>query len=235
MISRDRVTTSAPQIKSLSPPLTPLIGHRPRLEHPRPPHRVPTLPVLQIAPVNAVDLRTMKFAVFLATAATGALALRETVQQAALHARSLLHSESILTLSSVFSEAVNPSLSGQPFAYDLFPHALSLFTLPFVACLYRFADVRLTEYYCDCSKDGTPTLLLMDLEITTRNMGHGSPLSLSIDTTPPKGIYSIASLPRMNLNGRMELLQGKKEVLPLFPCPFPAHISVWCLCVLESR
>jgi hypothetical protein len=52
----------------------------------------------------------------------------------------------------------------------------------------------------------------MNLEITTRNLNHGSPLSVSIDTTPPKGTYSIASLPRMNLNGRMEKLESKKEV-----------------------
>jgi hypothetical protein len=68
----------------------------------------------------------------------------------------------------------------------------------------------------------------MDLEITTRNMGHGSPLSVSIDTTPPKGIYSIASLPRMNLNGRMELVKGKKEVHTpsriLIPVPIPVPL-----------
>jgi hypothetical protein len=74
----------------------------------------------------------------------------------------------------------------------------------------------LTEYYADCSSDGTPTLLLMDLEITTRNLNHGSPLSVSIDTTPPKGIYSIASLPRMNLNGHMTKITGEKEVALLF-------------------
>jgi hypothetical protein len=78
--------------------------------------------------------------------------------------------------------------------------------------LYESSNCRLTEYYCDCSKDGTPTLLLMDLEITTRNLKNGSPLAVSIDTTPPKGIYSVASLPRMNLNGRMVKVEGEKEV-----------------------
>jgi hypothetical protein len=79
--------------------------------------------------------------------------------------------------------------------------------------LYKSSiNYRLTEYYCDCSKDGTPTLLLMDLEITTRNLKNGSPLAVSIDTTPPKGIYSVASLPRMNLNGRMVKVEGEKEV-----------------------
>jgi hypothetical protein len=52
----------------------------------------------------------------------------------------------------------------------------------------------------------------MDLEITTRNLKNGSPLGVSIDTTPPKGIYSVASLPRMNLNGRMVKVEGEKEV-----------------------
>ena len=54
--------------------------------------------------------------------ASSAYALRETVQQAALHARRLLHDETILTLSSVFSEEVNSVLAGQPFAWvSLFP------------------------------------------------------------------------------------------------------------------
>jgi hypothetical protein len=43
-------------------------------------------------------------------------------------------------------------------------------------------------------------------------MNHGSPLAITIETTPPKGIYSVASLPRMNLNGRMEQLVTKEEV-----------------------
>jgi hypothetical protein len=55
-------------------------------------------------------------------------------------------------------------------------------------------------------------VLLMDLEITTRNLKNGSPLSVSIDTTPPKGIYSVASLARMNLNGRMVKVEGEKDV-----------------------
>jgi hypothetical protein len=53
------------------------------------------------------------------------------------------------------------------------------------------------------------------VEITTKNLNHGSPLSLTIDTTPPKGIYSVASLPRMNLNGRMIKIQDEKEVFLL--------------------
>jgi hypothetical protein len=53
------------------------------------------------------------------------------------------------------------------------------------------------------------------VEITTKNLNHGSPLSLTIDTTPPKGIYSVASLPRMNLNGRMIKIKNKEEVFLL--------------------
>jgi hypothetical protein len=55
----------------------------------------------------------------------------------------------------------------------------------------------------------------MNVEITTKNLNHGSPLSLTIDTTPPKGIYSVASLPRMNLNGRMIKIKNKEEVFLL--------------------
>ena len=51
----------------------------------------------------------------------------------------------------------------------------------------------------------------MDVEITTQNLKHGSPVSVCVESTPPKGIYSVASLPRMNLNGRMEKLIGKAE------------------------
>ena len=53
----------------------------------------------------------------LATSALGAAAARETVQDAALSARRLLHKESILTISSIFDPTVNPTLAGQPFAY----------------------------------------------------------------------------------------------------------------------
>jgi len=49
--------------------------------------------------------------------AISALAARETVQDAALSARKLLHTESILTISSIFDSTVNPTLAGQPFAY----------------------------------------------------------------------------------------------------------------------
>jgi hypothetical protein len=47
-----------------------------------------------------------------------AFAAHETVQEAALSARKLLKKESVLTLSSIFKEEVNPSLAGQPFGYS---------------------------------------------------------------------------------------------------------------------
>jgi len=55
----------------------------------------------------------------------------------------------------------------------------------------------------------------MDLEITTRNLKHGSPMSACVDSTAPKGTYSKASLPRMNLNGVISKLETKKEVKPV--------------------
>jgi len=122
---------------------------------------------------------------------------RETIQDAAVHARQLLHRESVMTLTSIFDPDVNPTLAGQPFAY---------------AYSMRRAYDRLTEYYCDCSADGTPTVLLLEPAITTRNMKHGSPMSACIDSTAPNGTYSKASLPRMNLNGVMTKIEGKKEV-----------------------
>jgi hypothetical protein len=59
--------------------------------------------------------------VILALLVTCALAAHETVQEAALSARALLYKESILTLSSIFTEDVNPSLAGQPFGYIPWP------------------------------------------------------------------------------------------------------------------
>src|SRR5436190_1449188 len=140
------------------------------------------------------------FVAFVCLVSVVVLAARETVQDAALSARNLLRNESILTLSSIFKADVNPTLAGQPFAYP--PPKIR-------------SDYSLTEYYADCSRDGNPTLLLMNLEITTKNLNHGSPLSVSIETTPLKGIYSIASLPRMNLNGKMVKIQDKNEVSPV--------------------
>jgi hypothetical protein len=149
-------------------------------------------PTMRLLPILALTTSAL---------AAAAAAARETVQDAALSARKLLHKESILTISSIFDPTVNPTLAGQPFAYT-----------PILPSSGNSNYSRLTEYYADCSSDGNPTLLLMNLEITTRNMNHGSPLAISIETTPPKGIYSVASLPRMNMNGRMEKLTSKKEV-----------------------
>lgn len=56
-------------------------------------------------------------------------------------------------------------------------------------------------------------LLLMDIGMSMRNFIHGSPLSVSIGTTPPKGVYSAVSLPRMNLNGRVARITDREEVL----------------------
>jgi hypothetical protein len=139
----------------------------------------------------------MNYLLALLLAAAHAYGSRETIQDAVVHARKLLHGESVMTLASIFDPDVNPTLAGQPFAYAL---------------VAGWVDGRLTEYYADCSADGTPTVLLMDVEITTKNMKHGSPMSACIDATVPNGTYSKASLPRMNLNGVMAKLETKKEV-----------------------
>jgi hypothetical protein len=65
----------------------------------------------------------MKLVLLASLVVSSVLAARETVQEAALSARNLLHNESILTLSSIFTEDVNPSLAGQPFAYFLAPQS----------------------------------------------------------------------------------------------------------------
>ena len=97
---------------------------------------------------------------------------------------------------------------------DLLPIGQSAISRPTICVIPHKIDLSsLTEYYSDCSKDGNPTLLLMDMGITTRNLNHGSPLSVTINSTPPKGFYSPASLPRMNLNGRMTKVTEKEGVL----------------------
>ena len=116
-----------------------------------------------------------------------------------------------MTVTSIFQEDVNPTLAGQPFAYFFIRNLMS--------------NSSLTEYYADCSVNGNPILLLMDLEITTRNLKHGSALSVCIETTPPKGVYSVASLPRMNLNGQMVKLEDSEDVhLPFTSTPNPTLV-----------
>ena len=44
-------------------------------------------------------------------------ALVESVEEAAVHARQLLQTERVGTLSSIFASQVNATLAGQPFAY----------------------------------------------------------------------------------------------------------------------
>ena len=68
----------------------------------------------------------------------------------------------------------------------------------------------------------------MNLEMTTRNLNHGSALSVCIETTPPKGIYSVASLPRMNLNGQMVKLEDKEDVCSLLLYNTQPHCCGTC-------
>ena len=62
---------------------------------------------------------TMKVILLASIAVSLVLAARETIQEAAVSARTLLYKENIFTLSSIFEANVNPTLAGQPFAYVL--------------------------------------------------------------------------------------------------------------------
>ena len=64
---------------------------------------------------------------------------RPTVEEAAVQARKLLRSETISTLSTVFSAGEKHGLEGQP--------------------------IGLMEYYADCSENGNPTLFVPHLKL----------------------------------------------------------------------
>jgi hypothetical protein len=94
--------------------------HQSHHTHPIPePHHHPITSLSPFYPVlnqSSKLLVAMKLVLQALLLASSAYALRETVQEAALHARRLLREETVLTLSSVFSEEVNSVLAGQPFA-----------------------------------------------------------------------------------------------------------------------
>ena len=64
-------------------------------------------------------MRNIYIFLFLIVGRFAAFAARETVHDAALSARKLLKTESVLTLTSIFTQEVLPSLAGQPFGYPL--------------------------------------------------------------------------------------------------------------------
>ena len=68
----------------------------------------------------------MKYLAALLLAAARIHGARETIQDAAVHARQLLHGENVLTLTSIFDPDVNPTLAGQPFAYGALSASLML-------------------------------------------------------------------------------------------------------------
>jgi hypothetical protein len=74
-------------------------------------------PSLDLSHSNGGAHGSMRYFLALLLAATNAFGARETIQDAALHARQLLHGESVMTLTSIFDPDVNPTLAGQPFAY----------------------------------------------------------------------------------------------------------------------
>jgi Pyridoxamine 5'-phosphate oxidase len=66
-------------------------------------------------------------------------------------------------------------------------------------------------------------MLLVNLALITRNWAHGSPVSLTVGTTPPPGILSPASLPRMSLNGRLEKITDRGEQRAALQCYLARH------------
>lgn len=83
-------------------------------------------------------------------------AQRQTVEEAAVDARHMLMQESEGTLLSVYQSGVapDPRLVGVP--------------------------IGIMEYFADCSKDGSPTMLMLDIAPATRNYKAGSNLTLSL-------------------------------------------------------
>ena len=82
---------------------------------------------------------------------------------------------------------------------------------------------RLTEYYADCSADGQPTILLLDLEVTVRNHNFGSPIAFSVQQSYNKTTYSPASLRRMNLNGKIVKLSSEDSIKEASKCYLSKH------------
>lgn len=111
---------------------------------------------------------------------------RQTIDEAIVAARHMVHHETIGTLGSTFTSEVNSDLAGQPFA--------------------------LMDYFADCSDNGNPTLIMMTVEISFRNNMHGSKLTLSLRQHPEEPVYSIARLPRLALFGNVTEVTDESEV-----------------------
>ncbi|CCG81884.1 Putative uncharacterized protein [Taphrina deformans PYCC 5710] len=115
----------------------------------------------------------------LSTLAT-AYAQRQTLYEAALDARRMIHNESEGTLLSVYQAGVAPTMEliGTP--------------------------IGIMEYFADCSSNGSPTMLLLDIAPATRNYQAGSSLTLSLRdhsyTNPLQ-------------HGRMYMVGGLKKII----------------------
>jgi hypothetical protein len=100
-----------------------------------------------------------------------------TVRDAASQARRLVLTETISTLSTVFSSSAPHNLTGMP--------------------------IGLMDYYADCSENGNPTLIGMSITTSFRNVAEGSFLSLSIRAQSSGPVFSPAALPRLALIGKL--------------------------------
>jgi hypothetical protein len=101
-------------------------------------------------------MRIKAIIVRLAVGLHHAAAARQTLEEAAIDARNMIRNENIGTLMSVFQPGVPPDegLVGAP--------------------------IGIMEYFADCSNDGTPTILMLDIAPSTRNWKSGSNLTLTL-------------------------------------------------------
>lgn len=123
-------------------------------------------------------------------------ASRQTVEEAALDARRIIATESEGTLMSVYQEGVapTPQLIGSP--------------------------IGIMEYFADCSTDGSPTMLMLDIAPATRNYRAGSPLTLSLrDHTYDNPLQH----GRMYMVGNVSKISDKREEAAIEACFLARH------------
>lgn len=121
---------------------------------------------------------------------------RQTQREAAIDARRMIAQESEGTLLSVYQEGVAPheSLIGTP--------------------------IGIMEYFADCSNDGSPTLLMLDIAPAMRNYRAGSSLTLSLrDHTFPNPLQH----GRMYLVGNLTEVPEGKETERIETCFLNRH------------
>ncbi|KAI5816600.1 pyridoxamine 5'-phosphate oxidase-domain-containing protein [Pyronema omphalodes] len=122
---------------------------------------------------------------------------RPTVERAAQQARSLLLTETIGTLSTIFPSGERHGLEGQP--------------------------IGLMDYYADCSSDGNPTFLGMNIATSFINgAAPNSSISLSI-REHGTGRFSAAAHPRVALIGKLVEIDDPAEVERVKKCYLKKH------------